>query len=87
MRQTSTETISPATAPPNFALFKRDSKGFWPGNQDALLAAASVPLTLPIPFLDMPAQDEPGSDDRARMSVGETAQHPTNHLTTRAVRP
>jgi len=86
MRQTSTETISPATAPPNFALFKRDSKGFWPGNQDALLAAASA-FTLPIPFLDMPAQDEPGSDDRARMSVGETAQHPTNHLTTRAVRP
>lgn len=76
MRQTSTETISPATAPPNFAIFKRDSEGFWPGSQDALRAAASA-FTLPIPFLDMPAQDEPGSDDHARTSVGETAQHPT----------
>jgi SAM-dependent methyltransferase len=71
MRETSTETISRATAPRNFALSKRDSASFWPERP----ACGASAFTQPIPFLDMPTQHEPGSDDHARMSAGETAQH------------
>jgi SAM-dependent methyltransferase len=71
MRQTSTETISRATAPPNFALSKQDSASFWLERP----ACGASAFTQPIPFLDMPTQHEPGSDDHATMSFGETAQH------------
>src|SRR5665213_2483748 len=81
MRQTSTETISPATAPPNFAPFKRDSARFSAG-QPGRPACGANAFAQPIPFLDRPAQHEPGSEDHARTTVGETAQHPRSAPTT-----